>query len=288
MKKIIFSALSLVFVMMFSTSCDKTYDDLMTGNAKTGGLVNPTGNVAYKLGMTPSFDIVVDIPKGQGIKTIEVQKSYTRMSDTTVSNIVSTTIDVNGENVNGMVEKKLTQTWAGMKEGLTLPTDPQIPATEADSHIADFIGDYWTFTYISTMTDGRVITNTQQTQVAIANFFAGSYDLLLKYFHPTAGGSYPTEAYGGDRASKIDMVPTGALDCQVYFGVWTDNLINIHIAPDYTVTITFNRADGVMGDPYNANNKCSYDPETGVIKLYYYYQGSGGPRVFWAVYTPKS
>jgi len=274
--------------MMFSTSCDETFDDLMTGNAKTGGLVNPTGNVAYKLGLTPSFDIVVDIPKGQGIKTIEVQKFYTRMSDTTVSNIVSTTLDVNNANVTASVEKTMTQTWDSMKEGLVLPTDPQIPVTEADSHIADFIGDFWTFKYVCTMDDGRVITNTQETQVAIANFFAGGYDLLLKYFHPTAGGVYPTEPYGGDRASKIDMVPTGALDCQVYFGVWTDNLINIHIAPDYTVTITFNRADAVMGDPYNAANKCSYDPETGIIKLYYYYQGSGGPRVFWAVYTPKS
>jgi hypothetical protein len=288
MKKLIFSILSLVLTAFIFTSCDKTYTDLMTANVQTGGLVDPTGIVAYKLGMTPSFDIVVDIPKGHGIKTIEVQKYYTRMSDTTLSNVVSTTIDVNNANVNEQVQKTLTQTWNTLKEGLVLPTDPQIPASENDIHIAKFIGDYWTFNYICTMDDGRVLTNTRQTQVSIANFFAGSYDLLLKYFHPTAGGSYPTTPYGGDRLSKIDMVPTGALDCQVYFGVWTDNLINIHIAPDYTVTITFNRADAVMGDPYNANNKCSYDPETGIIKLYYYYPGSGGPRVFWAVYTPKS
>ncbi|MCE5347182.1 MAG: hypothetical protein LLG13_12975 [Bacteroidales bacterium] len=288
MRKIIYSVLSLIMVSFFLFSCDDTYTDLMTSNVKTGGLVNPTGTVAYKLGMTPSFDITIDIPKGPGIKSIEVQKYYTRMSDTTLSNVVSTTINIDGANETEAVQKKIAQTWATLREGLTMPTDPQIPVTETDPNIAKFIGDSWTFTYICTMIDGRVLTNTQTTNVAIANFFAGSYDLLLKYFHPTAGGTYPTSAYGGERKSKITMVPTGALDCWAYFGVWTDNKIFIHIASDYKVTLTFDRSDAIQGDPYNANNICSYDPATGIIKLYYYYQGSGGPRIFWAVYTPKN
>jgi hypothetical protein len=288
MKRIIFSVLSLCLTCMIFTSCDETYTDLMTSDVKTGGLVDPSSSIAYKLGMTPSLDIVLNVPKGPGIQSIRIDKSYTRMSDTTTSNVVSTTIDINGANETGDVEKLIPQTWDSMKEGLTLPTDPQIPANENVANIADFIGDYWEFRYTTTMTDGRVLENTRTTKVAIANFFAGSYDLLVKYFHPTAGGSYPTAPYGGDRKSKIDMVPVGALDCQVFFGVWEDNIINIHIASDYTVTLTFDRPDAIQGDPYNPNNVCSYDPETGIIKLYYYYPGSGGPRVFWAVYTPKN
>lgn len=287
MKKSIYSALSLILIFLAFTSCEKTTDDLMTADAKTGGLVNPTGIIPYKLGMTPSFDIVVDVPKGLGIQTIEVQKYYTRMSDTTESNIVSTTIDINSENATAELEKVMTHTWATLKEGLVLPTDPQIPASENDPNIANFIGDYWTFKYICTLSDGRIITNTNTTQVSIANFFAGSYDLLMKYFHPTAGGSYPDTPYGGDRKSKADLVPIGALDCSTYFGVWQDNHVFIHIAADYTVTLTFDRADAVQGDPNNPANVCSYDPETGVIKLYYYYPGSGGNRIFWSEYTPR-
>lgn len=287
MRKIIYSVLSLTLMVTVLTSCDETFTDLMTKEAQTGGLVAPTSSVAYKLGMTPSFDITIDIPQGPGIKSIEVQKYYTRMSDTTESNIVSTVINVDGANVSGPSEKTLTYTWDSLREGLTMPSDPQIPATETVSNIADFIGDYWTFRYICTMDDGRVIINTRTTNVAIANFFAGTYDLLMKYFHPTAGGTYPTSAYGGDRKSKVDMVPFGALDCWVYFGVWTDNKVFIHIAPDYKVTLTFDRSDAIVGDPYNAANVPSYDPATGVIKLYYHYYGAGGPRIFWAVYTPK-
>jgi hypothetical protein len=288
MRKIIYPVLSLITVMLLLASCDDNFTDIMTKDVQTGGLVDPSGSIAYKLGLTPSFEIEIDIPKGPGIESIEVQKFYTRMSDTTISNTVSTVIEVDGANASELIQKTMTQTWASLREGLTLPTDPQIPATETVSNIADFIGDYWTFTYICTMTDGRVITNTRTTTVAIANFFAGTYDLVMKYFHPTAGGTYPTSAYGGDRKSKEEMVPTSALDCWVYFGVWTDNKVNIHIEPDYTVTLTFDRPDAISGDPYDATNIPSYDPATGIIKLYYHYYGAGGPRVFWAFYTPKN
>jgi len=288
MKKFIHSGFSLILMLLILASCDETYTDLMTANVKTGGLVSPTGTVAYKLGMTPTFDIVIDVPKGPEIKSIEVRKNYTRSKDGVKSNTVSTVIAIDGANATADVQKKIAQTWTTMRTGLIMPSDPQIPVTETVSNIAEFIGDYWTFTYVSTMVDGRIITNTLTTKVAIANFFAGSYELLLKYFHPTAGGTYPTSAYGGDRISKIDMVPTGALDCQVWFGVWTDNKITIHIAPDYKVTLTFERTDAIQGDPLNPANISSYNPTTGVIKLYYYYPGGGGPRVFWAVYTPQS
>lgn len=288
MRKIIYPVLSIFMMLALLTSCDDNFTDIMTKDVQTGGLLSPTGSIAYKLGMTPSFDIVIDVPKGPGIESIEVQKYYTRMSDDATSNIVSTVINVSGDNAAEQVQRTMTHTWASLREGLVMPTAPQIPETETVPNIADFIGDYWTFKYICTMTDGRVITNTRTTNVAIANFFAGTYDLLMKYFHPTAGGTYPTSAYGGDRKSKVDMIPTGSLDCWVYFGVWPDNKVFIHIDPDYSVTLTFDRSDAVVGDPYNPANVPSYDPVTGVIKLYYYYPGDGGPRIFWAVYTPKN
>jgi hypothetical protein len=52
MKKTIFSALSLTIAVFMFVSCDNTYDDLMTANVKTGGMINPTSSIPYKLGST--------------------------------------------------------------------------------------------------------------------------------------------------------------------------------------------------------------------------------------------
>jgi len=110
----------------------------------------------------------------------------------------------------------------------------------------------------------------------------------MKYFHPTAGGSYPTTPYSA-YTENVDLIAKNAYECDDWFGVWEDNKLTIHIDPaaNYAVTLTFERGDAVAGDPNNPANVPSYDPVTGVIKLYYYYPGSGGNRIFWAVYTPR-
>lgn len=272
MKRIIYSILSLIFMAMVLTSCEENYTDLMTGEAKTGGILTPTKSFPYKLGGTKNFDLTIDIPKGPGIASIEVWKKYTGKSD-----VLDQTISVGSANVSADTSIKLTYNYAKLIAGLDMPAD--------EGQLK--IGDAWTIRYVSVMEDGRKVDVSTKSLVSVANFFAGSYDLLMKYFHPTAGGTYPTSAYGGDRKSTVSLIPISAYECTDYFGVWTDNIVTIKITPDYKVSITFNRADAVSGDPNNAANVNSYDPVTGVIKLYYYYPGSGGNRIFWAVYTPK-
>ncbi len=273
MKKITYSVLSLIVALMVLSSCSQTYTDLMTADAKTGGLLVPTKSFPYKLGGTKTFDISVLVPQGPGIVSIEVYKSYTGKAE-----VLDQTIPVASANATADKTLKLTYTYAKLITGLSMPADEGLLK----------IGDAWTLRYVSVMEDGRKVDVSTKTLISVANFFAGSYSLLMKYFHPTAGGVYPTAPYGGDRKSTVSLVPIGAYDCTDYFGVWTDNLVTIHIAPDYKVTITFNRSDAISGDPYNAANVNSYNPTTGVIKLYYYYPGAGGPRVFWAEYTPKN
>jgi hypothetical protein len=136
--------------------------------------------------------------------------------------------------------------------------------------------------------DARKVDNASTTVVAVANFFAGPYEKDMRYFHPTAGGSYPTTPYSA-YTENIDLVAENAYECDDWFGVWEDNKLTIHIDPaaNYAVTLTFERSDAVAGDPNNPANVPSYDPATGIIKLYYYYPGSGGNRIFWAVYTPQ-
>lgn len=276
---LIFTMLGLIY-----SACNKS-EDLVTADAKTGGLIVPTGMIPYKLGLTPSLNIDIEVPQGDPIQTIHVSYYYMRMSDTTVSNTLKFDIAINGANENEAVKKTLPYTWETLRAGIVLPTDPQIPVTELDSTIANFIGDYWLFSYTVTMVDGREIINNNTTNVAIANFFAGTYDVHILYFHPTAGGTYPTVPYADDKYKK-DLTPISAYDCTTWFGVWENNLTTIHIDAANNVTISFNRPDAVSGDPNDATKLNSYDPVTGVIQIYYFYPGAGGNRIFWETFTP--
>jgi len=284
--RIIFNVfLPLLALVLILSACQKN-DDLLTADVKTGGFIDPVGIIPYKLGITPTFNVDIFVPKGPGVKTIHASYYYMRGSDTTQSNTLKFDININGENATADVTKSLPYTWASIREGIVLPTDPQIPATDLDSTISIFIGDYWLFSYTMTLEDGRELISNRTTKVSVANFFAGTYDVELLYFHPTAGGTYPTEAYGGVRKLKKDLIPASPFDCYTWFGVWEDNITNINIDATNKVTITFDRA-AFSGDPNNAANVNSYDPETGVIQIYYYYPGAGGNRIFWEKFTPK-
>jgi hypothetical protein len=272
MKKLIYSVLSLIFMVLVLTSCEQNYTDLMTAEAKTGGILAPTKAFPYKLGGTKNFDITLDIPKGPGIVSVEIYKKYTGKAE-----VLDQTVSVGSANATADKSIKVSYNYAKLIAGLNMPADESVLK----------IGDAWTLRYVSVMEDGRKVDVGPKTLISVANFFAGSYELLMKYFHPTAGGVYPTTPYGGDRKSNVNLVPISAYECTDYFGVWTDNIVTIRITPDYKVSITFNRSDAVSGDPNNAANVNSYDPATGIIKLFYYYPGAGGNRIFWAVYTPK-
>jgi hypothetical protein len=274
MKKFIYSALGLIFTVFAFVSCDDTFTDLMTANVKTGGLVIPTSSIPYKLGSTPNVTVTLDIPEGPGIESIEVYRTFTDKTE-----VLDQTISVASANTTDDVSKEFTLTYTDLIEGLSMPAD------EGQLEI----GDKWTIRYVSIMSDGRSVENANTTVIAVANFFAGSYEKDMKYFHPTAGGTYPTTPYSA-YTEKVDLVAINAYECEDWFGVWEDTHITIHIDPaqNYAVSLTFeDRSDVSMGDPNNAANVCSYDPVTGVIKLYYNYSGSGGYRIFWVVYTPE-
>ncbi len=273
MKKIIFATLSLVLSVFAFTACDNTYDDLMTANVKTGGILVPTDVIPYKLGGTESFDVTLDIPKGPGIESVEIYRTYT---DKTVK-VLDQTINIASANADGELSKTVTYTYEDLIVGLDMPAD------EAELNI----GDAWTLSYVSVMEDGRKVDVSSKTLVSVANFFAGKYSKDMKYFHPTAGGSYPDDPYSA-YVEDVNLVAISAYVCSDWFGTWENTHVYIQILPDNSVTLTFEDRDDVgTGDPNDATKVCSYDPATGVIKLYYFYPGSGGNRIFWVVYTPK-
>jgi len=292
MKKVIKYSLMLfsIALTLFMFSGCLQNEDLVTENALEGGMVTPTGVIPYKLGATPTVDISIDVPKGPAVSSIEVYNTY-YANDTTakgvdtvlVSNeVLLTTIDVGGANASDVVEKSLSLTYTDLKNDILIKGEA-LPEDE----LLLTIGNSWKLTYITVMSDGRKVINNAATTVAVANFFAGPYEKYLKYFHPTAGGTYPTEPYSIVK-EDIDLVAISASECTDWFGVWTDTKLIIHINDDNSISLrVIDREDVTQGDPNDPTKVSHYDPATGVIELYYNYSGSGGFRIFWVVYTPK-
>jgi len=270
MKKIIFSLTSLIIVAFLFTSCKKNYEDYMTGDVKTGGLVSPTKTFPYKLGGTTTFDLTVDIPKGPGIVSLEVYKTYTGLGQ-----VLDRTIDIASANANGDLTETLTYDYEALISGLGMPAN--------ESELS--IGDAWTLSYVSVMEDGRSVLNSTKTVIGVANFFAGSYVTHVIYRHPSFG-AYPDNIYVDADYNK-DLLAINANTCATYMSTWTDYPMNITINEDNSLSVEWvDRTDVFLGDPYDPTKISHYDRETGVIYLYYHYDGSGGYRVFWEVFTP--
>ena len=191
MKKLIFSALSLVLTVVIFTSCDKKYTDLMTADAKTGGLVVPAGSIAYLLGATPSLSVALTVPKGPGITSIEVYNKYLRRADTTLSNsVLIKTLDISSANTTADVVADFNINYADLSKDILVGG----AALPADENLLP-IGDTWEFTYISVMADGRRVKNSSTTGIDVSNRWAASY-LLSGYvlrsdpFDPVLSGAY--------------------------------------------------------------------------------------------------
>lgn len=122
------------------------------------------------------------------------------------------------------------------------------------------------------------------------NPYAGDYNVEMRYFHPTAGGSYPDDPYGGVRLSEKTLEAITGRKCETGFAIWpTTDLCWITINADNSIKFEVGDTwpyDVKSGDPNNPDNVSHFDPATGMIYLYYYYAGTGGNRIFWEVFTP--
>jgi len=189
MKKIIFSALSLILTVVIFTSCDKKYTDLMTADAKTGGIVVPAGSIAYLLGATPSLSVALTVPKGPGIASIEVYNQYLRRADTVSSNsVLMKTIDVSSANISADVVSDFSISYSDLSKDILVGGS----ALPADENLLP-IGDTWQLTYISVMADGRRVENSSITGIDVSNRWAASYLLsgfVLREGDPVLSGSY--------------------------------------------------------------------------------------------------
>ncbi len=67
-----------------------------------------------------------------------------------------------------------------MIAGLSMPADEK----------SIKIGDAWTLSYVSVMEDGRKVDIASKSTITVANKYAGYYQCVGVFSHPTAGSSY--------------------------------------------------------------------------------------------------
>jgi len=263
MKKFIFSVLSLILTVLVFTSCDKTDVDLMTANAKTGGLLIPTAAIPYKLGGTPSFDITLSILKGPGVASVEIYKTYTGKTE-----VLDQTVTAGSANVTEDATVTVTYDYAKLTSGLDMPADETVLA----------IGDAWTLRYVSIMEDGRKVGVSKKSTITVANKYAGYYDCVGVFTHPTAG---PRPINELKFLTPVDANSSwgnaGDLGASGYFVKLT-----VDPATNEVTCSTWQDIDmaNIPGEPNY------YDPETGEFHVAYFYVGSTGNRLMREVWTP--
>ena len=264
--------LLLTALLMVAASCNKN-EDLVTADAKTGGIVVPvTSNVAYKLANTPQVDITLDIPDGPAITAIKVYNSFFSSADgVTSAEAMMVEVPVTGPEVTFSV------TYADLKNGILINGN-ELPNDETQLSI----GSSWTLTYHAVLADGREVVNCSRntTTIGVANIYAGLYHVTGTFIHPTAG----------PRAIDEDKYLTA-------ISAYSVTSTTGDLGPDYPTIITVDPVTNSCvvtsgdGNPYEVQMTVGtpsyYDPATGKFYLYYFYLGTNGlPRIIEEEYTP--
>lgn len=264
MKKLIFSALSIIFAVLAFTSCELNPKDLMTDGVDTGGILIPTPSVPYKLGGTPSFDIGINIPKGPGVASIEVYKKYTGKSE-----VLDQTLSTGSPNLTEDADVNLTYTYSQLSAGLDMPADELVLT----------IGDAWTLRYVSIMEDGRKVDVSKKSTITVANKYAGYYQCEGIFTHPVNGPRPINE--------KKFLTPIDANSCWGNAGDLgaAGYFVKLTVDPATNLVTCSTWDDGI--EMANQPGKDNYfDPATGEYHVSYFYVGGTGNRLMDEVWTP--
>ena len=167
-------------VVTFSCTNDGTLiddsEDILTGNAITGGLVN-VGNplISYVVGSGNTYTASGTIKQGK-IPTTEVNvyKSFTDVVTGNTSNSeLLTSIPVSSTTPGDVVSFSFDFTYESLSSGLSVNGSP-LPADDGNLNIADS----WTLTYEAVTGNGEVVMNANTTKVAVGTRYAGIYTVV--------------------------------------------------------------------------------------------------------------
>lgn len=198
--------------------------------------------------------------------------------------------DVHFRIVNPTFTLKAADNYLGLLE-LTIITEGNTPPMEDTPEFEEYIAPIIVLNLAATG-DPMVTGSGKEGAFTIAytppNPYAGDYIAHLIYRHPSYG-TYPNNIYVEEDNEKT-LVPVTGRKCETGFATWFDtDLCWITIKADNSIVFEVGDTwpyDVKLGDPMDASKVSHYDPATGIIYLYYYYEGSGGPRIFWETFTP--
>jgi hypothetical protein len=277
------SLLTLVAALVVGvTSCGDP-EDLVTENAKEGGMIVPVApSLSYVLNNTPSLDMELLVPKGPGVSSIQVYKYYcSQCGDEDLAaesnEVLAATIDVAGANKSEDVTESLPLTYAQLREGLTIDGEA-LPEDENNLNI----GDFWEFRFVTIMEDGRELINLNTVTVSVANLYSGEYQSTGVFNHPVAG---PRDINRAKTLAPIDAQTVETEFADLGGSGWRMWLV---VNGDNTVTLVpkGSASPGTVQFTVDSDDN-TYNPETGIIKLRYKYAGSGGDRVVNETLTPN-
>ena len=250
--------------------------DNLTGVAETDG---PEYNFMKKIRVEgPTVkDLTSDI-----VVNVEIAEGTT--ADGTMYRINNNPITLKAsENYLGLLDITLT----------TLGNTPPKDGTpEADAYVAPVLN-----LKLVPTGDANVIGSGKigkfQLNFTPPNPFAGDYTAHIIYRHPSVG-PYPDNIAVEETNDKTMVGVTANRMELEWFAVWSGYLSWITVNADNSVSYIVSDDWGPevkMGDPFDASKVSHFDPDTGIIYLYYHYDSSantyGTTRVFWEVFTPN-
>jgi hypothetical protein len=209
-------------------------EDLVTSDAKLGGLVNPLKtSMSYVVGSTDPYVLDFEVEQGRITSTqMEIYKSFydNAKGVWSDSEVLQETISISEIKTHVVSTSYLFE---DLISGLSVEGTP-LSSDEADYNI----GDYWNFRIVASTNEGNQHESLGKVKISVATRFAGVYTIKeSEYWHPTAGflGDYPGEkAIESVDAITYLMTDLGAFDPdpnnRFYFTI--DNDGNV-VIPEY-------------------------------------------------------
>jgi hypothetical protein len=300
-----------ITILALAFSCNES-EDLVTDNAREGGLLDPAStSVNYVVGQPEGPYTMSFLVRQSDVKTTqvniyksftstvkyteivdgkEVEKSKTFTSNEVLAESIDIT-DMKNHHISSSYDfNKLTQ---GLQvESLTGGPGP-LPASDGDYQI----GDKWLFRVESVLDDGRVVQQAAPISVAVSTRYAGTYK-------PVAGSYFRLGVPTTDLSGWPDKVLIESVDATTYrileyWGPFEANEVLFQIidgkiiyVPDQVfndqpmITCESNPGDFVPAVNCGNTNYVINDDLTGKDRLVMtsgYYTGGSGPRVFYQI-----
>lgn len=297
--------LLLILGLSLITSCTDDDNDELTGGAITGGLLSLNNTaIGYVVGNGATYTASGSVYQGN-VQTVsvDVYKSFTSSSTGETSNeVLYETLDIANTTVGQNGTFSTSFDYEDLITGLTVGGNP-LPANDGELSI----GDYWTIRYVSTLSDGNVVTNASTTRVSVGTRFAGLYSTVEAEYYRIGELTYVTADYQ-NFVPELEIQSVDATTYRVveYFGVFNGNTWYFQIDENDKITYPDETPEGDAqtgnGQPFitcesNPNDMTSIPcgPDTNIVirddvdgkdrlvMSFGYLTPGSGPREFYQV-----